>query len=81
MDKVMSTRLNESIISLLDALSKMYHLPKKRILEEAIEDYARKKDIENNLDIFAMSSGAWKRDMKPDESIYRFRHLDMASKR
>ena len=68
MDKIFSTRVNESILTLLDELSKRFHKPKKKIIEEAIEQYA-KSNKDAGFNILEETSGCWQRNESVEETI------------
>lgn len=72
MDKIFSTRVDSAVLKLLDELSKRLKKPKKRIIEEAIERYARDKKDEG-FEIFEVTSGCWKRDESPEETAEKVR--------
>ena len=69
MDKIISARINESIAHLLDNLAKQLHVTKKKILEDAIRDFANKINPESGTDIFTQTCGAWQRKESADEII------------
>jgi antitoxin component of RelBE/YafQ-DinJ toxin-antitoxin module len=69
MDKIMSTRMDESIIKYIGALSKELGLPKKTILENAVRLYAEKIASEQGFDILTHTFGGWKREETPAEIV------------
>ena len=71
MDKILSARIDESIVELLDALSRSLHKTKKKILEEALDQYAKSLDM--NPDVFEETHGTWRRNESPDETRRRIR--------
>lgn len=68
MDKIFSTRIDESIIYLLNSLSKELHTSKKKIIEKAIKSYSESIHHESNNDVFKETFGVWKRDELPAET-------------
>jgi predicted DNA-binding protein len=72
MDKIFSTRVDSAVLKLLDELSKSLKKPKKRIIEEAIERYARDKKDEG-FDIFEATSGCWKEEEFPEATAEKVR--------
>ena len=61
MDRILSARIDEEIVFLLDALSRKHHKSKKRILEEALRGYAEHGSGEPPLDVLKETWGAWNR--------------------
>jgi len=69
MDKIVSARIDESAVYLLDTLSSKLHVSKKKILEEAIRSFAQKVQQEQRTDIFSETCGAWKRGETSDYTV------------
>ena len=65
MDKVISARLNESIVCLIDRLAHKLHISKKKLLEDAVTEYATRLKEDESVDIFAETSGSWQRKTTP----------------
>lgn len=63
MDRIFSTRMNESVIALISSLARTHRKSKKRIVEEALQEYAESHSEGNS--VFAETSGAWIRDESP----------------
>ena len=61
MDKILSTRIDESVVHAIDVLAKSLHTSKKSVIETAVRLYAQNIDKNKNIDIFKMTSGAWHR--------------------
>ena len=61
MDKIFSTRVDESVAALMDHLARTLKKPKKRILEEALRGYAESVDRKKHRDILGETWGSWKR--------------------
>ena len=61
MDKVMSARLDESVITLIDRLSRQLRVSKKELIEPAIRRFAEGLSEEEKVDIFRATCGAWQR--------------------
>ena len=61
MDKILSTRLDESVVRRINSLAQRLHTSKKKVIETAIEAYASKIDKEQEKDIFRETCGAWHR--------------------
>jgi uncharacterized 2Fe-2S/4Fe-4S cluster protein (DUF4445 family) len=73
MDKVLSARVDESIIKKLNMLSRQLNLTKKAILEGAILLYAEQIAAENKIDILDLTFGSWKRDEAVSDTVKRAR--------
>ncbi len=61
MDKILSARLEESVIQRIGSLARRLRTSKKRIIEDAIQNYADKIDREEKFDIFEQTCGVWRR--------------------
>ena len=62
MDRVLSVRVDESVIHLLDQLVRRLGGTKKALLEKAIARFAEEVESETGkLDLFSQTFGAWKR--------------------
>lgn len=62
MDRVLSVRVDESVIHLLDQLVRRLGGTKKALIERAIARYAEEIESETGkLDLFSQTFGAWKR--------------------
>ena len=61
MDKIFSTRVDESIIHRIRSLAHRLHTSNKKIVENAIEMYAARIDSEEDSDVFEQTCGAWRR--------------------
>ena len=72
MDKILSARIDDSKLRVLDELSKRLHKSKKSILEEAIEQYARDKKDEG-FEILKETSGCWNRKESASETAEKVR--------
>ena len=73
MDKVLSTRIDEAVITLIDRLAYERQIPKKRVIEEAVRSYCRQSDTQAKVDVFAATSGAWRRSETPARTVERAR--------
>ena len=69
MDKILSARVDESVLSMLGTLAKQLHKSKKSILESAILLYASQIEKESKQDIFDCAFGAWNRAETTSESV------------
>lgn len=73
MDRIMSTRIDESVVALINRIAREKKLTKKRIIEEAVKNFWQKIKGEKELDIFQDSFGAWKRDEPVEETVLKLR--------
>jgi len=73
MDKVLSARVDESVIKKLNMLSRQMNLTKKAILESAILRYAEQIAAENKIDILDITFSSWKRDESVGDTVNRAR--------
>ncbi len=73
MDKVFSTRLDESLIKKVDNFIKSRSITKKSLIERALRDYLEEAGPNIDLGIIDQSFGIWKRDEKIRETWNRGR--------
>ena len=73
MTKVFSTRLDEATINDLNHLSERLKLSKKQILEEAIRLRVVQADAHAGSDVWAQTSGAWRRREPTPRTIRKAR--------
>ena len=69
MDKVLSARVDESVIGRIGVLARELHTTKKSIIEGAINLFAEKVEKEHNVDILNITCGAWSRGESPDSTV------------
>lgn len=69
MDKVMSTRMDETVIQHIAILAKKLGTSKKAVLENAVRCYAENVGTEEDLDILKHTFGSWKRDESAAETV------------
>lgn len=69
MDKILSTRVDESIIQRISVLARQLGTTKKAVVEGAIRLYAAKVDEQENSDVFAETSGLWQRKESGDQIV------------
>jgi len=73
MDKILSVRVDESVLSQRGNLAKQLHKSKKSILENAILLYASQVKKENHQDVFDCAFGAWERDEEISATVKKSR--------
>jgi hypothetical protein len=69
MDKVLSARVDESVVSKIAVLARELHTTKKNVIEGAISLFAEKVEQEHNVDVFDLTFGAWDRRESPQETV------------
>ena len=72
-DKILSARVDESVVSHIGSLARRLHTSKKKIIESAIERYAAQVDKEQDFDVFKHTCGAWHRKGSPGETVVKVR--------
>jgi hypothetical protein len=72
MDKVFSTRLDETIVDELTRMSRRLGISKKQLLEEAIRLRAGRASA-GAADVWAETCGAWRRRETPAATIRKTR--------
>jgi len=73
MQKIMSARVDESVVALVDRIAREKKMSKREILEEAIKNFWEKVSIEKEVDSFQVSFGAWERDESAEETVRKSR--------
>lgn len=79
MDKVFSTRLDETVVNELSRVSKRLGITKKQFLEEAIRQQVSRMAEGEILDVWAETCGVWKRRESPRTTIRKARRAFEAS--
>jgi predicted transcriptional regulator len=78
MDKIFSTRVDESVVNRIGSLARRLRTSKKKIIETAIEMYAARVDEEQDFDVFEHTCGVWRREESAGETVAKarktFRH-------
>ncbi|MBF0286847.1 MAG: hypothetical protein HQM14_03445 [SAR324 cluster bacterium] len=73
MDKILSARVDESIIQQVGILARELNTSKKAVIEAAISMYSEQTGLKRKIDILENTCGAWKRSETPQESISKAR--------
>ena len=73
MDKIFSTRLDESVVVELERVTKRHGMTKKRFLEEAIHARAQQLNLGESSDVWSETCGAWKRKETTAQTVKRAR--------
>ena len=69
MDKILSARVDESVVNRIGSLARRLHTSKKKIIETAIEAYATQVDEADGFDVFKHTCGAWRRKESARETV------------
>lgn len=73
MDKILSARIDETVLNYISQLANTLHISKKKIIEDAIKKYANNLKAEQTLRPFKQSFGLWKSKEAPSETAGRIR--------
>jgi hypothetical protein len=68
-DKILSTRIDESIIHQLNMMTDVLGTTKKAVIEKAISALVKQVEHEKNIDVLDITFGAWQRQESVDETI------------
>jgi hypothetical protein len=69
MDKILSARVDETVILRIGSLARRLKISRRQILENAVELYAEKIEADSKSDVFEKTSGAWKRHESIEKTI------------
>jgi len=69
MDKILSARIDEAIILKISLIASELKMTKKKVIENAVLEYADKIGKEGQIDVLEMTLGAWSRDEEAGETI------------
>ncbi|MDW7680254.1 MAG: hypothetical protein SCK70_06795 [bacterium] len=73
MDKILSARVDESVVERTRKPARQLKTTKKQIIEGAITLYAEKIEQETRKDILDQTFAAWQRDESAKEAVQRVR--------
>ena len=73
MDKILSARVDEAIVSRIGMLAHRLKTTKKHIIEDAIGLYAAKIEEKGKLDILKQTFGTWNRKETAGETVEKAR--------
>ena len=73
MDKILSARVDESVVNRIGSLARRLRTSKKKIIETAIEVYATQIDAAQDFDVFEHTCGAWRRKESHRETMVKVR--------
>jgi predicted transcriptional regulator len=69
MDKIFSTRVDESVIHRIGSLARRLRTSKKRVIEKAVETYAAQVEREQKSDVLEETFGAWRRKESAAQTV------------
>ena len=69
MDKILSARVDEMILNKISFLAQKLHVSKKKVIEGAVQMYAQRIESAGDMDVFAQTSGAWKRKESMEQTV------------
>ena len=73
MDKIISTRLDESIVHRITSLARKLNTSKKHVIESAIRMFAAKVEDELETDVFKQTFASWEREESAEQIISKGR--------
>ncbi len=73
MDKILSTRVDESVVERIAGLARQLHVSKKSLIEQAVTVLAEKIESEGESDVLDQTFGAWRRREPARETVRRAR--------
>ena len=68
-DKILSTRVEGSVIQKLNMMTDVLSTTKKAVVEKAILALLKQVELEKNLDVLDITFGAWQRKESVDETV------------
>ncbi len=69
MDKILSTRVEDSVIQKLNMMTDVLSTTKKAVVERAISTLMKQVELEKKLDVLDITFGAWHRKESVDETV------------
>ncbi len=69
MDKILSARIDELVLHKISLLAQKLHVSKKKVIEGAVEKYAQEMESTDGINVFAQTSGVWKRNETIDQTV------------
>ena len=71
MDKILSARVDEVVLNKISFLAQRLHMSKKKIIEGAVQMYAKKMESMAEMNVFQQTNGAWQRRETMDQTVNR----------
>jgi hypothetical protein len=73
MDRILSARIDEAVYRKINDLSVRMHMSKKAVIEKAVDLLGTNFQEEKEIDVFKETSGTWKKDEAPEETVSQIR--------
>ena len=73
MDKIISTRLDESVVYLINKMAHRLHVSKKSLLENAVREFVSHVDKTDSVDVFEETCGLWCRKESSQDTTKKIR--------
>ena len=73
MDKILSARVDETILNKIAFLAQKLHVSKKKVIEGAVEMYAQKLESAGDINVFQQTCGAWQRKETIEQTVSQVR--------
>ncbi len=73
MDRIFSTRINDSIYHQINDLSGKMHKSKKAVIENAIKLLAQHFQQTQKINVFEETCGIWNRNEAPEQTVINIR--------
>ena len=73
MDRIFSTRVDESVAERIAGLARQLHVSKKNVIEQAVAAFADKVESEAQRDVLDQTFGVWHRREAAGETVRRAR--------
>jgi len=69
MDKILSARVDESVLQRIGLLAQKLRTSKKNVIETAIKFYAQKLDADHDINVLEHTCGAWNRKVSAQQLV------------
>jgi len=69
MDKILSARVDETVLNKISFLAQRLHLTKKKVIEGAVQMYAQRMESAGDMNVFAQTNGAWNRKESIEQTV------------
>jgi hypothetical protein len=73
MDKILSARIDETVIRQISILARELNTTKKAVIESAVRFYSEQTGLKKRMDVFENTCGSWKRSEPPEETVCQAR--------
>ena len=73
MDKIISTRLDESVVYLIAKMAHKLRVSKKSLLENAVREFVSHVDKADSVDVFKETCGLWRKKESSQDTTNKIR--------